>query len=86
MAAADAGVDVFHLDEGGNVLPTHSVSAGLDYPAIGPEHAQLKDSGRARYVSVTDEEAIAALNEMEFKGQKLQVNEAKEREESGVSI
>ncbi len=45
----------------GQVLPTHSISAGLDYPGVGPEHAWLKDSERATYVSVTDDEAVAAL-------------------------
>ncbi len=45
----------------GQVLPTHSISAGLDYPGVGPEHAWLKDSNRATYVSVTDDEAVAAL-------------------------
>jgi tryptophan synthase beta chain len=55
-------------DRHGQVLPTHSVSAGLDYPAVGPEHAFYKDSGRARYVSVTDKEALdgfCLLNETE---------------------
>ncbi|MFI5362200.1 MAG: tryptophan synthase subunit beta [Elusimicrobiota bacterium] len=47
-------------DENGQVLPTHSVSAGLDYPAVGPEHANLRLLGRARYVSVTDQDALAA--------------------------
>ena len=47
-------------DNNGQVLPTHSISAGLDYPAVGPEHANLRLSGRARYVSVTDKEALAA--------------------------
>ena len=47
-------------DENGQVLPTHSISAGLDYPAVGPEHANLRLLGRARYVSVTDKEALAA--------------------------
>jgi tryptophan synthase beta chain len=51
-------------DEDGQVQPAHSVSAGLDYPGVGPEHAQLKDSGRARYVSVTDEEALRAFREL----------------------
>ncbi len=45
-------------DEDGQVVETHSISAGLDYPGVGPEHSYLKDSGRARYVSVRDEEAI----------------------------
>jgi tryptophan synthase beta chain len=49
-------------DEAGNVLPTHSVSAGLDYPAVGPEHALLHDAGRIRYDSVRDEEALAAFH------------------------
>jgi tryptophan synthase beta chain len=49
-------------DEAGNVLPTHSVSAGLDYPAVGPEHALLHDEGRAEYASVTDDEALAAFH------------------------
>ena len=46
----------------GNVLPTHSVSAGLDYPAVGPEHALLHDEGRVEYASVTDDEALAAFH------------------------
>jgi tryptophan synthase beta chain len=45
-------------DGQGQVVPTHSISAGLDYPGVGPEHAFLKDSGRATYVSVTDAEAL----------------------------
>jgi tryptophan synthase beta chain len=49
-------------DAAGNVLPTHSVSAGLDYPAVGPEHALLRDEGRVRYTSVTDDEALAAFH------------------------
>jgi len=48
-------------DEEGQVLPTHSVSAGLDYPGVGPEHSYLKDSGRVEYTSVTDEEALSAF-------------------------
>jgi tryptophan synthase beta chain len=48
-------------DENGQVLPAHSVSAGLDYPGVGPEHSQLRDSGRVRYVSVTDTEALNAF-------------------------
>jgi tryptophan synthase beta chain len=51
-------------DEEGQILQAHSVSAGLDYPGAGPQHAQLRDSGRARYVAVTDLEAIAAFKEM----------------------
>jgi tryptophan synthase beta chain len=49
-------------DEAGQVAPAHSVSAGLDYPGVGPEHAHLKDSGRAQYVSVTDAEALQAFS------------------------
>ena len=49
-------------DPAGNVLPTHSVSAGLDYPAVGPEHALLHDEGRVEYASVTDAEALAAFH------------------------
>jgi len=50
-------------DANGQVQETHSVSAGLDYPGVGPEHAWLKDSGRADYVSITDDEAIAAFHD-----------------------
>jgi tryptophan synthase beta chain len=46
----------------GQIIPTHSVSAGLDYPGVGPEHAWLKDSGRATYVSVTDRDALAGFH------------------------
>jgi tryptophan synthase beta chain len=49
-------------DEAGNVLPTHSVSAGLDYPAVGPEHALLRDEKRVAYASVKDDEALAAFH------------------------
>ena len=49
-------------DDDGQVAPAHSVSAGLDYPGVGPEHSFLKDSGRATYVSVTDEEALDAFH------------------------
>ncbi len=48
-------------DADGQILETHSISAGLDYPGVGPEHAWLKDSGRAKYVAVTDHEALAAF-------------------------
>ena len=48
-------------DPDGQIVATHSVSAGLDYPGVGPEHAYWKDRGRARYVSVTDSEALAAF-------------------------
>ena len=51
-------------DEDGNVQIAHSISAGLDYPGVGPEHAYLHDSGRAQYVSVTDDEAMEALLEL----------------------
>jgi len=47
-------------DEGGQILEAHSISAGLDYPGVGPEHAHLKDTGRAAYLSATDDEALAA--------------------------
>ena len=48
-------------DADGQIQPTHSISAGLDYPGVGPEHAWLKDRGRAVYVTVTDDEALAAF-------------------------
>jgi tryptophan synthase beta chain len=48
-------------DESGQVHPAHSISAGLDYPGVGPEHSYLKETGRARYVSVTDNEALEGL-------------------------
>jgi len=51
-------------DADGQIIETHSISAGLDYPGVGPEHAWLKDSGRARYVAVTDDEALAAFHEL----------------------
>jgi tryptophan synthase beta chain len=50
-------------DDDGQVKPAHSISAGLDYPGVGPEHAWLKDSGRAAYFAVTDDEALRALEE-----------------------
>jgi len=49
------------FDDDGQIFPAHSISAGLDYPGVGPEHAHLRDSGRARYVSATDEEALDAF-------------------------
>jgi tryptophan synthase beta chain len=49
-------------DENGQIIETHSISAGLDYPGVGPEHAWLKDIGRAQYVSITDDEALEAFN------------------------
>jgi tryptophan synthase beta chain len=48
-------------DEDGQILDAHSISAGLDYPGVGPEHAFLRDSGRAVYVDATDEEALDAF-------------------------
>jgi tryptophan synthase beta chain len=51
-------------DEDGQVVPTHSVSAGLDYPAVGPEHAAMHDTGRVEYTSVNDDEALAAFHEI----------------------
>lgn len=51
-------------DADGQILDTHSISAGLDYPGIGPEHAWLKDSGRAEYVGITDAEALAAFHHL----------------------
>ncbi len=51
-------------DEHGQIIETHSISAGLDYPGVGPEHAWLKDSGRAEYVSVTDDEALQAFHNL----------------------
>jgi len=51
-------------DEHGQIAPTHSVSAGLDYPGVGPEHAWLKDVGRANYVTITDEEALDAFRRL----------------------
>ncbi|MFC1969186.1 tryptophan synthase subunit beta [Chloroflexota bacterium] len=61
----DGGVGVLHgaksyllQDDSGQILPTHSISAGLDYPGVGPEHSYLKDTGRATYVAVSDVEAL----------------------------
>jgi tryptophan synthase beta chain len=51
-------------DEDGQILEAHSISAGLDYPGVGPEHAHLRDTGRVRYVSVTDDEALSAFREL----------------------
>jgi tryptophan synthase beta chain len=51
-------------DEEGQILEAHSVSAGLDYPGVGPEHAHLRDTGRATYVAVTDVQALAAFTEL----------------------
>ncbi|MCL2875212.1 MAG: tryptophan synthase subunit beta [Betaproteobacteria bacterium] len=67
--AANAKPGVLHgnrtylmQDENGQVIETHSISAGLDYPGVGPEHAWLKDSGRAEYVAVTDADALDAFH------------------------
>ncbi|MDO5506655.1 MAG: pyridoxal-phosphate dependent enzyme, partial [Pseudoxanthomonas suwonensis] len=49
-------------DDDGQITPTHSVSAGLDYPGVGPEHAFLKDTGRVEYVGVSDDEALEAFH------------------------
>lgn len=51
-------------DENGQIIETHSVSAGLDYPGVGPEHSWLKDLGRVNYMAVTDEEALASFREL----------------------
>ena len=51
-------------DEDGQIIETHSISAGLDYPGVGPEHAWLKDTGRAEYFAVTDQEALAAFHDL----------------------
>ena len=51
-------------DSDGQIIPTHSISAGLDYPGVGPEHAWLKDIGRANYVSVTDAEALQGFHDL----------------------
>ena len=49
-------------DDDGQIIETHSVSAGLDYPGVGPEHAFLSDTGRAQYVGITDAEALSAFH------------------------
>jgi tryptophan synthase beta chain len=51
-------------DDDGQIMDAHSISAGLDYPGVGPEHAQLRDSGRAEYVPCTDDEALAAFHRL----------------------
>ena len=51
-------------DEDGQIADAHSISAGLDYPGVGPEHAFLRDSGRARYLGTTDEEALEAFRRL----------------------
>jgi tryptophan synthase beta chain len=66
---ANAKVGVLHgnkvnlmQDENGQIIETHSISAGLDYPGVGPEHCLLKEIGRAQYVAINDDEAIAAFD------------------------
>jgi tryptophan synthase beta chain len=51
-------------DDDGQIHNAHSISAGLDYPGVGPEHAMWRDSGRVQYVAITDEEALAAFHEL----------------------
>ncbi len=51
-------------DADGQIIPTHSISAGLDYPGVGPEHAWLKDTGRAKYVTIDDSEAMRAFHDL----------------------
>ena len=72
-AYVDSGADLIELgvpfsdplaDEQGQILEAHSVSAGLDYPGVGPEHAYLRDTGRARYEAIRDDQALAALREL----------------------
>lgn len=69
MATGTEGVfhgmkSYFCQDEYGQIAPVYSISAGLDYPGVGPEHAYLKDSGRAEYVAIKDDEAMDALMEL----------------------
>ncbi|MCL4169288.1 UNVERIFIED_CONTAM: hypothetical protein GTU68_012435 [Idotea baltica] len=70
-ATTNSAVGVLHgnrtylmQDSDGNIIETHSVSAGLDYPGVGPEHAWLKDIKRAEYVGITDDEAMAAFHSL----------------------
>lgn len=63
LGIAQGYKSLFLQDEHGQIAPTHSISAGLDYPGLGPELAQLRDDGRVEFVSATDAEAIAALDE-----------------------
>jgi len=51
-------------DDNGQIVETHSISAGLDYPGVGPEHCWLKDTGRAEYVAITDDEALKAFHDL----------------------
>ena len=60
-ACCTASLSYLLQDENGQVHPAHSISAGLDYPGVGPEHSYLKETGRALYVSVTDDEAVEGL-------------------------
>ena len=68
---SDGSVGVLHgmktylmQDDGGQILSTHSVSAGLDYPGVGPEHSYLRDSGRVVYESATDDEALDSFHDL----------------------
>ena len=68
MATSNGSEGIFHgmktlfcQNEFGQIAPVYSISAGLDYPGVGPEHAYLNDIGRARYVPITDEEAVKAF-------------------------
>jgi tryptophan synthase beta chain len=70
-ATKDSAIGVLHgnrtylmQDEDGNIIETHSISAGLDYPGVGPEHAWLKDIERAEYVGITDDEAMSAFHSL----------------------
>jgi tryptophan synthase beta chain len=54
----------FLQDDDGQIHEAHSISAGLDYPGVGPEHAYWKDSGRVQYVSITDDQALAAFQKL----------------------
>lgn len=51
-------------DDDGQIMPAHSISAGLDYPGVGPEHAYFHDIGRAHYDAITDKEALAAFHQL----------------------
>jgi tryptophan synthase beta chain len=69
LAAGSRGVvhgfrTVVLSDASGEPAPVHSIAAGLDYPGVGPEHAHLRDTGRARYVAVTDDEALEAFGRL----------------------
>ena len=72
-AAVSGGADLLEVgfpfsdplaDEDGQILDAHSISAGLDYPGVGPEHAFLRDSGRVEYLAATDDEALAAFRRL----------------------